>query len=229
MKNIIRLIILFIIISFFSCKKDKKVEPEGNTSNPTTTNYPNYSNLKVGNYWIYQRFEIDGSGNVTPLSIIDSCYIEKDTIISGNTYYKYISPNFSNTVSPNSVSPNVAEYYRDSLSYLITNYGRIEFSSQDFTTIYKSGYQLANPNDTVCRFEFKMGDQNTNITTPLGTYNTSSFNEIYYMYPNYSTAGSVRSRHTRYAENVGKVTQEWYFFASVPTRWERRLIRYHLN
>jgi|GEM_PF-325311 len=229
MKNIIRIVILSTSISFFSCKKDKKVEPDKESTNLPSTTYSNYSNLKVGNYWIYQRFEIDSSGNATPLAIVDSCYIEKDTLIHGNTYYKYMSPNFGNSVGPNSVSPNVAEFYRDSLSYIITNSGRIEFSSQDFTSIFKSGYQLVNPNDTVCRFEFKMGNQNTLITTPSGTYNTSSFNETYYMYPNYSAGGTIRTRHTRYAENVGKVTQEWYFFVSLPTKWERRLIRYHLN
>lgn len=229
MKNVISVTILFIIISFFSCKKDKKVEPDEEISSPSSINYPNYSNLKVGNYWIYQRFEIDGSGNETPLSIIDSCYIEKDTNINGKTYYKYVSPDFGNSISPYSVAPNIAEYYKDSLSYLITNLGRIEFSSQDYTTVFKSGYQVVNSNDTVCRFEFKMGNQNTTITTPSGAYNTSSFKETYYMYPNYSFAGSVRSRNTRYAENVGKVTQEWYFFVDLSTKWERRLIRYHLN
>lgn len=229
MKNVISVTILFIIISFFSCKKDKKVEPDEETSNPSATNYPNFSNLKVGNYWIYQRFEKDTLGNETPLSIIDSCYIEKDTNINGKTYYKYVSPNFGNSVSPNSVTPYVSEYYRDSLSYLITNHGRIEFSSQDFTTIFKTGYQIVNTNDTVCRYEYKMGDQNTSVTTPLGTFNTSSFKEIYYMYPNYNIVGSVRTRRVKYAENVGKVVQEWYFFVNNSTRWERRLIRYHLN
>ena len=229
MKNIIRFIIIVITISLYSCKKDEKGEPVEETPSPSSTSYPNYSNLKVGNYWIYQRFEIDAFGNATPLSIIDSCYIEKDTMMNGNLYYKYVSPDFSNSVSPNVSSALVAEYYRDSLSYLITNYGRIEFSSQDFSTIFKSGYQVVNLNDTVCRYEYKMGDQNANVTTPSGTYNSSSFKETYYMYPNFNSAGTIRSRNTRYAENIGKVTQEWYFFVSVTTKWERRLIRYHLN
>ena len=107
--------------------------------------------------------------------------------------------------------------------------GRIEFSSQDFTTIFYSFYGVAGPNDTVCRAEAQMKDQNISITTPAGTFVTSNFKETQYMYPNYTMNGAIKYRSRRYAENVGKITQDWYLFSQVPTRWERRLIRYHLN
>lgn len=230
MKSISLIVSLIAVTFFTSCKKDTKNEPEEVDQQPLSqVSYPNYSNLTVGNYWIYQRFEIDGTGTETTLSVTDSCYIEKDTIINGNKYYKYVSPNFGVTGSPNSLSPNVAEFFRDSLSYMVSSSGRIEFSSEDFTTIFQSKYGINPPSDTIYRFEYKMGDHNFGTNTPSGTYSTSSAKEYYYMYPNYSTGGSVRVRNTRYAQNIGKVTQEWYFFASIPNRWERRLIRYHLN
>ena len=72
-----------------SCKKDTEPEP---TSLPITTTYPNFSRLKVGNYWIYQQFDIDQNGNATPKNIFDSCYVEKDTLINGKTYMKIIKP-----------------------------------------------------------------------------------------------------------------------------------------
>ncbi|MES2567328.1 MAG: hypothetical protein V4565_10700 [Bacteroidota bacterium] len=220
---------LLITIVFIACKKDTINEPETPEQVSASTTYPNYSNLKIGNYWIYQRFELDGSGGETPLAIIDSCYIEKDTLINSNTYFKYVSPNFGVTITPSNSTSFVAEFFRDSLSYIISSTGRIEFSSQDFTTIFYSYYGIAGPNDTICRVECQMKDQNVSVTTPAGTFVTSNFKETQYMYPNYMMNGAIKYRSRRYAENIGKVTQEWYLFAITPTRWERRLIRYHLN
>ena len=231
MKNVFLIPCLILVFNLSSCKKDTAKEPEMEPELPVSpTTFPNYSNLRVGNYWIYQRFEIDGSGNETPLALIDSCFIEKDTIINGNKYYKYVSPNFGMGASPYTIAANVSEFYRDSLSYLITNYGRVEFSSADFTTIFQSSYMVNPPSDTICRLEHKMADQNSNVTTPLGTFLTSNYKGTYYMYPSFTIPGqAVRTRSTKYSEGVGKVTQEWYFFVGLSTKWERRLIRYHLN
>jgi len=40
-----------------------------------------YYQLKVGNYWIYQSYQIDSNGVATPENLWDSAHIEKDTII----------------------------------------------------------------------------------------------------------------------------------------------------
>lgn len=230
----ILLIASCVVISLLpSCKKDKQSSsPACTSSNQPIVTYPNYSNLKVGNYWIYQRYEINtnGFGGETMLNITDSCYIEKDTLINGYTYYKYMSskvgaPGFSGS----NQNPITAEFYRDSLSYLVNQNGRIEFSSQDFTTIFKTEYVIASGTDTVCKIVVKMGDQNLSVVTPSGNYLTSSMKEIYNMYPNWSSNGAIRYRDTRYAENIGKVTEGFYLFAGTPMWWERRLIRYHLN
>ncbi|MBL7936468.1 MAG: hypothetical protein JNM51_11750 [Bacteroidia bacterium] len=229
MKSLLSLTILSIVISFYSCKKDKKVEPVEELVNTSGTTYPNYSNLKVGNYWIYQRFEIDTLGNATPLAIIDSCYIEKDTVIRGNTYYKYTGPEFHSLMSPTAPSTVRSMFLRDSLSYLITSYGDILFSSQDFTTVFDSGYIITPPNDTVCKFVLKMNDYNMNIITPSGTYVTSNFQTSYNFYHNYIIYGETRYKNVRYAENIGMVTQDWGFFLANPNYWQRQLIRYQFN
>ncbi len=222
------LTVLFVSLCVYSCKKDKKSEPIEEVQNSPTVTYPNYSNLKVGNYWIYERFQIDASGTATSLGIIDSCYIEKDSIINGNTYYKYVSPRFGWFEDPTAITPFGIEFFRDSLSYIVNWGGQVKFSSQDFTTKFLSGY-MTSANDTTCRYVFKMEDKDVSITTPSGTYITSSFNENYYMYPGFDQGGTFRQRHLRYAENVGKITESGPVYAGLPTQWERRLIRYHLN
>jgi hypothetical protein len=232
MKNIVSKIAICSIVTLVACKKEKNVEPSNCSQQiATTQTYPNYSNLKVGNYWIYERFIVDEFGVATSLNQFDSCYVEKDTLINGMTYFKYMSSKYNfPSVMPLNQNPITAEYYRDSLSYIVSSVGRIEFSSDDFSSIFKLEYVFDNPpNDTVCKVISKMGDQNLNVSLPLGNFTTSSFKETYYMTPINNFFGAIRYRDTRYAENVGKVTEGFNFFLSNPNRWERRLIRYHLN
>ena len=231
MKNIVSKIAICSIVTLVACKKEKNVEPSNcNQQITTTQTYPNYSNFKVGNYWIYERFVVDQFGVATSLNMFDSCYVEKDTLINSMTYFKYMSSKYnfpsSNPLAQNPITP---EYYRDSLSYIVSNSGRIEFSSVDFSSIFKSEYFLVSPGDTVCKIVSKMEDQNFSVSLPLGNFVTSSCKETYYLTPNYSVFGSIKYRDTRYAENVGKVTEGFSFFVGDPRRWERRLVRYHLN
>jgi hypothetical protein len=230
MKKIVLMSACVIGIGIYSCKKDPKKIIHEDSVNEAAKTYPNYANLKAGNYWIYERFEIDPSGNATSIHIIDSCYVEKDTLINGYLSYKYSLPGGYPNIGTNQ-SPNVFVYLRDSLSYLIdAKHGDILFSSEDFTTLFVTSTYVQPPNDTVYVYQQKMGDKDVNITTPAGTFITSSMKGIYKMYPNYNPcANNLRTIDTRYAQNVGKISEGFQFFAGNCNHWERRLIRYHFN
>lgn len=87
MKNLpVFLSLLLMTCVFAACKKDKPIEP---IPTPPVT-YPDYSQLKIGNYWVYQHFNIDTNGNAFPLNTFDTCYVEKDTMINGLIYYKNV-------------------------------------------------------------------------------------------------------------------------------------------
>jgi hypothetical protein len=220
MKKKAFLLSLFVMtIVIYSCKKEKEPEP---TPVPVVTTYPNYSQLKVGNYWVYQRFDIDTYGNATPKSIYDSCYVQTDTIMNGKTYFKVVEPD------PNLSSQRDISFLRDSLHYIVNNYGMILFSSQDFSSIFLSRYMLSGP-DTLCLNIRKMSDQGMAVITPAGTFMTIDAIDTYYMYPDYTLAGNPRYRHTRYSENIGIVVKTLAFYLHNPNYFERRLIRYHLN
>lgn len=209
-----------IFTSIYSCKKDKEIEPIPVTIVAPTV-YSNFSQLKVGNYWIYQRFNVDSIGNATPTSVYDSCYVEKDTIINSITYYKLVKPSISSALS--------YSFLRDSLNYTVNHIGTILFSSQDFSTIFESNYLMAGVGDTLCHKVKKMTDQNMIVTTPAGTFITSNAKETYFMYPAWSFNGVKRERENRYSENIGIIIETLTFFVSNPNYTERRLLRYNLN
>jgi hypothetical protein len=219
MKTKFSLLLLTAIVCFNSCKKDEETAPSSPApSGPTV--YPNYSKLAVGNYWVYQRYTLDTSGNYTP-TVIDSCYINDDTVIAGKTYFVYTEPNIMGSTS--------VKYLRDSLHYILDMH-RIIFSSQDFTSTFNPGYQVISPiNDTVCRYESEMIDMNMVVNEPAGTFTTHTFITHYYMYPGYSSGGTTRYIYSRHAKDIGVVEESLPFFAASSDYYIRQLLRYHVN
>ena len=216
MKTIIPVLLISLVI--FSCKKDKEIEPQ---LEPPVV-YDNYSQLKTGNYWIYEIFWKDTLGNLTSMGQFDSCYVEKDTVINDKLFFKMIRPEANS-------APLSTFFWRDSLSYIVDSAGAIIFSSKDFSNVLYSRYIQASPGDTVCYYERVMTDNNSIITTPAGTFPTINSQEIYYMYPNWSFAGNPRYRNKRFAKDIGIIEETLHFFVSTPQYQERRLIRYNVN
>ncbi len=204
--------LLLLLVIIHSCKKNSPQPPPS---------YPDYSQLTVGNYWIYERYNIDSPGNATASGIFDSCYVEKDTQINNTAFFKVIRP------QPLGAYYNTT-FIHDSLHYLINEEGQILFSSQNFTDTF-SHYCITAGADTVCEIVLKMDDMNFSTTTAAGTFTTSSLKQTFNMYPYWAYAGNPRYLNTRYAENIGIVTETLPFFSSNPNYVERRLIRFHLN
>lgn len=208
----------------YACKK-KKHDSEAPVveETPTPVTYQNYSQLKTGNYWIYQEFAIDPQGNASATNTFDSCYVQKDTVIRNNTYHKIYN-------SATSYLPFVL--LRDSLAYTINETGFIIFSSVDYTSF--EYIQIAYPNpavpaDTVSKTIYKTADRDLPITTPAGTFITSDLKETITMYPPYVNGFNPRYRHRRCAKNIGVIIETGIMYTSATNYTERRLVRYHLN
>lgn len=203
-------LILLVIISFaLSCKKEQPKIPE-----PSPITYPDYGQLKVGNYWIYERFEIDTNGNETQLGVIDTCFIEKDTLINDLKYFKYVRPYLNNEST---------SFVRDSLHYLVTNTGRIIFSSVVFDEVFSV---FTPPQGFHERHEW-MTDKDSVISVPLGDYTTVNFQQIFYIDESLEVQ-SPRYMNYRYAENIGIVSETLPWFYANPKYTEIRLVDYHI-
>ena len=198
-----------------SCKKEKMPEIPGIA-------YDNYSNLKVGNYWVYQRFTVDESGNETATSVYDSCYIEKDTVINSKKYFKYCS---SNGISVG--SPGFPEYLRDSLHYIVNSAGNVLFSSWDYINNLHQSFHVENA-DTLVRYTMKMTDKDAVTSTPFGNFTTSNAQLELYTYPAFTFTVNPRYVNVRYAKDVGIVTKVLDFYWSLASYTELRLVRYHV-
>lgn len=139
-----------------ACKKE-----EGDTPDPpglATPSISDYSNLTVGNYWVYEMRELDSTGAyTTDPPIYDSVYVYGDTIINGVTWTGLRSTN-SGGLPPQT-------WRRDSLNYMVD--------------LYRGPVFMASANDGVVRHEeypgvvavdYSLFTSLQSISTPSGTH-----------------------------------------------------------
>ncbi|MCW3086112.1 MAG: hypothetical protein JWP12_3478 [Bacteroidetes bacterium] len=212
-----------LLFTFNACKRDKDETP---VPAATTATYDNYSNLKVGNYWIYQTYNLDTIGNVVGIGEIDSCYVEKDSIFNGHTFQKIVDVTFTGTSTP------PASYFyllRDSLSYTVDALGKVVFSSTDFSSSFNHYFSMTVPLDTFAEIHSNMLPGMESKVVPAGFFNTLDFRTTYDMYPHYSYGTGIRYAYSWYAKNIGLVARRDPAAYQITASNEKRLIRYHLN
>jgi hypothetical protein len=183
--------------------------------------YDNYSNLEVGNYWIYDIFTLKADGTLIPQNKVDSVYIAKDTLIGTNTYFKYLYPDFPSKLYTH-------KYLRDSLHYIVDHQGKILFSSENFTDVLFSTIKLLGPPpaDTLCFITAQMTDENYSMSVPAGLFTTKNYKTTYQMHGKWTLNGTFRPVNVRYAKEVGIVEETLPFFIGDPNYTVRRLKRY---
>ncbi len=199
MKNL-TLTLLCVLAGLWACKKD-----------PTQPIYGNYSNLAIGNYWLYDQYELDTNGVYTAINRTDSNYVEKDTLIHGETYFKLM---VENSEGPQNVyTPN---YLRDSLHYIVNWQGRILFSSENVTDILHTNYLWTDHTqlDTLVFISGRMQPGEHVLQVPAGSFTTKNYRETYQIWPKYAQGGALRFLEHHYAKDVGAVEETFGFYIS---------------
>jgi len=204
MKRVLLLILAIGMISA-SCKKDDS--DENSTPLPT----PDFMQLKVGNFWVYQWYNIDSSGNENMMAKLDSSIITTDTLIGGMTYFKKLYVQDENYI----------EYLRDSNGYLVEHKGMVKFSDHDFTKVLCIVEIIPN----LATIEYQMANKDSLISISLGTYPTYDYRgTVYPLNPQYPYG--INYTHNFYADGMGLIKTSNYYFSNPNLRVERRLVRY---
>jgi hypothetical protein len=195
-----------MIISLVSCNKSDDTTPPASED---------FMALKVGNYWIYQNYDIDTNGVATPTDDWDSAYISKDTSINGKTYYvmhlKPILIAFTQTVV----------YLRDSSNYMVDQHGNIYMSEENFTDTLR----VDSNNGFLYMGYLKMIAKDSIISVPAGDFTTRTARESI-VPENLNDPFPVRYTYDVYAKNVGRIKYHTFFYNS-DKHFESRLVRYH--
>jgi hypothetical protein len=205
------LVILFVLsILCVSCNK--------NNSNPLTPSESNatvadYFPLSVGNYWIYEFYSADSTLNFTDQNTIDSIYIEKDTLLNGQTYKVLKGSLFQSTT-----------FVRDSSDYIVTADGVKLFSlnANNGTT-----FEQYNPEgDSIFIVSWKMMNSDSIFICPnaqyLSKYAIGTVNS-----PN-NAQFKERTVFRVYTKDIGMVGRRAnWLYSGIYDEW--KLIRYKIN
>ena len=214
MKNLV--IILGVILLFYSCEKnDKPVQENDLTSD--------YLPMAVGNYWVYEIQDFDTLGHAFPQISYDSILISNDTLIHSIKYYRF--DNFH----INSANTYLAEtiFCQDSSRNLISSTGQLLFSEYNFTDTLLKKVEFFE-DDTIFTVTYKMEKLNTDFSVPVGSFNDLlNVKGTVICNPQFIRLKNPRYTNKYYAKETGVIFQEQIWLGSGSTR-EKKLVRYHI-
>ena len=204
---------ILMLFLLFSCNRDDdNLETE-----ICTPNIPQFYNLNVDSYWIYQWYEVNTMGNETIYNRVDTVRNFKDTIINDLQYVIQRGTYFT---------PNVRDQLlRDSLGNLVTVQGDILFSSTNFTDVLR--FDTIGPASSpflVASFQMESEDL-TDITTEAGTFSCLNYQGNH---TNFNGTWDTRKTNNYFSEGIGEI-ESATFYASSPITLVRRLKEYELK
>ncbi len=166
-----------------------------------------YMQLKIGNYWVYEQYRLDTSGNEIVFGEPDSSLITGDTLIRGMKYFVLRDINQAHS-----------SYLRDSSGYLVNVDGDIIFSDDDFSNVLR----LDTIGPGLATVQYRMIDGDTNISTPLGSFICMYFKgTVESLDPGYPHG----TQYTYYfwADGYGMIKSNAYFYNNPSMRTGQRL------
>lgn len=168
-----------------------------------------YLNLEVGNCWYYELFRCDANGVYASMHMTDSNYVEKDTVINGLIYLKYIRTG----IGTDEQLAHFPVFVRDSSGMLVNQEGHILFSTHNFSdTLYRRHY-FREPGGASIVVTGKMTDPNLPVSVPAGTFITQNFQLKEYYHDN--SYGPLLANN-RYAEGVGLIERNLCSYPDKP-------------
>lgn len=168
-------------------------------------------NLRVGNYWVYDWFEIDLNNNATLLDRTDSVIIEKDTIINNKSYFVkksfYGSPLMTRTILFDSMNsyPDKKVIFTLDKSLMITQ----NLGPETKPTLI--GY-------------YAIDDTETSVEVPAGSFQSINFKGRIEPQDGDYPYG-VRYNDNYYSKNIGLIKVATQLYSS-PNNLELRLTKF---
>ncbi len=198
-----------------SCSSDDNTIPEPEE---------NFYALRVGNSWVYKHYRRENAlSNVfNDTGVIDSVKIVDTEEINGNTFFKFRIRTSGNETNAALCAPNGERFvnFRDSLGYLVTDTGIVEFSrddNQEFL-LYTSGS---------LQVYTARGEGNETISTTAGDFDCEWMKIYAKEEPNLELLPALDKVY--YADGIGKVFSTCSFASQNTHVMERRLISYNVQ
>lgn len=208
--------VLALTVTVCACSKDE--EPAPSPAPGPSYGVSDFSKLAVGNYWVYQRSNLDTAGNVSGVTAnYDSLFVSGTADVNGVTY-TVLSKAVNGTVIP-----GMQELRRDSADCVVDGNGRIVFRYGVFDQV---AWTYVDP--FVFQYQWYLSSATTAINVVAGTYNAHSLNCELTQLGTIPVPPTDRDQITWWAPGVGKVRDDAYYVAS-GTGVRKDLVRYSVQ
>ncbi|MGD1847190.1 MAG: hypothetical protein ACFB10_17505 [Salibacteraceae bacterium] len=175
---------------------------------------PEYTPGKTGSYWVYEVSSTNAQGEVTLQNYVDSIYLDEDSVINGQSYRVERGTYFN--------APYLSLLRKEN-QQLIAEDGAVAFtpviSNDTFSTFYDASIQT--------NFYAQMVDPGFEWETPAGTFDViAKRTTIITAFP--VSWSNPQFQYIFWADGIGIVGDESFFFSNADTKIRRRLLRYQL-
>jgi hypothetical protein len=208
MNKIILLILGIGIVGFSSCKKE------------TIEIASNYIPLSVGSYWVYQKYSQNTTTNTwNTLGSTDSTYIDKDTLVGGNVFYKRITTSGTGGA--------IVDYVRYTANELVDINGNIIFSANsEFTPSLEDTLDVGTGSYFASIYSIDLNQQT--VTVNGGTFDCVDWRRGTCQWVTNGVITPKPNIHNYYADGIG-LTQTLTYLLSSGTTVKIELENYHIN
>ncbi len=208
------------VTALISCKKDDDEE-----SAPQQPGQPlavsTFSNLAVGNYWVYERRQVDSvDAEVGQPVRIDSLFVIGDTLLGGQTFSMI---RLGVNGQPGS---GVRYYWRDSADCILDHYGHTVFRSTGFGEVF---YTESTPIGAgALDINYSVSSSTVPISVPAGGFTTYQVVGECVSTSPYPPVPAWKSPRSYWTPGTGRV--KWYeYYAIAPLGYRYELVRYHVQ
>ena len=209
-------LLLFILIGMLaSCKKEKEDDfaPIGSHA---TLPISMFSHLEPGNYWIYERRQVDSMD--VPLNTIvdiDSLFVTGDTLLNGLTY-AVISKARNGILSPQK------QCWRDSADRIVTAAHEIIFCSATFNQV------IYTQDQGILRTDYSVSSAMVPLSVPAGDFSAFVMLGQCTSIGSYPVVPEWKYPRTYWAYGVGRMKWHEHYMSS-PLGYRYELLRYHVE
>jgi hypothetical protein len=208
---------IYLLVALMACNKEpNEVKP--------VAKEPNYFPMTTGSYWIYNTYKIDSLKNEELISENDTTAVIGDTILNGNPYKVFYGKLYG------AGGQKYFQFRRDSLGYIVDEYGTVVFSQSNFSdTLYSK--VIPNRPDTSYYMYSMMQSATDEIIVPAGVFDSVLNYNLIFIYwtdPNKLTL----TMDNLYSPNVGKILKQYAYsgeFQLKKSYYEERLTAYYIT
>ena len=211
-------LVLSLIALLAACKKDDCDELPAPTPVPNTAgSIEEYGLLDDGNYWIYQRYQVDSVDNITSTyPTLDSVFIAGDTTIEG-LVYKQVRRMVG-------ASTGLTRFWRLDGDRLVDSYAGVQFCVDPFDLVLQTDSD-GSPSQVV--IDWSVLSNTSSVSVAAGNY------EAYSMVGQATSYGLPICPEWKYPRRfwvagIGKI-RYYDFFLLGPTGYRYDLVRYHVQ